>query len=153
MTRTSVCALGRHPRGPRTASGASSSHIGRSEERSHPRLHRLPIDDQAATARNSGFLQSPSLDVAQGAALTAYAAIGSPTGRAWARDAVGGVWAPIGRWRVARSSQVVTRKPPISRGFLSSGRRDLNSGPLVPQTSALTRLRHAPWRDRIGYAL
>jgi hypothetical protein len=25
-----------------------------------------------------------------------------------------------------------------------SGRRDLNSGPLVPQTSALTRLRHAP---------
>ena len=38
------------------------------------------------------------------------------------------------------------RCPPISRGFLSSGRRDLNSGPLVPQTSALTRLRHAPWR-------
>jgi hypothetical protein len=32
------------------------------------------------------------------------------------------------------------------RGF-QSGRRDLNSGPLVPQTSALTRLRHAPLRD------
>src|SRR4026209_272203 len=29
------------------------------------------------------------------------------------------------------------------RGF-QSGRRDSNSGPLVPQTSALTRLRHAP---------
>jgi hypothetical protein len=28
--------------------------------------------------------------------------------------------------------------------FFQSGRRDLNSGPLVPQTSALTRLRHAP---------
>src|SRR3954464_12153951 len=29
-----------------------------------------------------------------------------------------------------------------------SGRRDSNSGPLVPQTSALTRLRHAPCRRR-----
>src|SRR3954453_15650111 len=29
---------------------------------------------------------------------------------------------------------------------LLSGRRDSNSGPLVPQTSALTRLRHAPRR-------
>ena len=28
--------------------------------------------------------------------------------------------------------------------LFESGRRDLNSGPLVPQTSALTRLRHAP---------
>src|SRR5204862_2183742 len=36
------------------------------------------------------------------------------------------------------------RKPRQVRGFLTSGRRDLNSGPLVPQTSALTRLRHAP---------
>ncbi len=35
-------------------------------------------------------------------------------------------------------------KTPPERGFLSSGRRDSNSGPLVPQTSALTRLRHAP---------
>jgi hypothetical protein len=40
-----------------------------------------------------------------------------------------------------------TRKPPPTRGFSVSGRRDLNSGPLVPQTSALTRLRHAPLRD------
>ena len=31
--------------------------------------------------------------------------------------------------------------------ILLSGRRDSNSGPLVPQTSALTRLRHAPRRD------
>lgn len=31
------------------------------------------------------------------------------------------------------------------QGFRQSGRRDSNSGPLVPQTSALTRLRHAPW--------
>ena len=60
LTRTSVCALGRHPRGPRTASGAFSSHIGRSEERSHPRLHRLPIDDQAAIARSSGSMTSSS---------------------------------------------------------------------------------------------
>jgi hypothetical protein len=29
--------------------------------------------------------------------------------------------------------------------FRWSGRRDLNSGPPVPQTGALTRLRHAPW--------
>ena len=28
--------------------------------------------------------------------------------------------------------------------FIASGRRDSNSGPSVPQTSALTRLRHAP---------
>jgi hypothetical protein len=41
------------------------------------------------------------------------------------------------------------RKPAVSSGFLQSGRRDLNSGPLVPQTSALTRLRHAPCRE--GY--
>jgi Phage integrase family len=35
-------------------------------------------------------------------------------------------------------------KAPLKRGFCLSGRRDSNSGPLVPQTSALTRLRHAP---------
>ena len=35
-------------------------------------------------------------------------------------------------------------KPRLSGAFPQSGRRDLNSGPLVPQTSALTRLRHAP---------
>ena len=39
-----------------------------------------------------------------------------------------------------------TKKPRRVRGF-QSGRRDSNSGPLVPQTSALTRLRHAPRRD------
>jgi hypothetical protein len=60
LTRTSVCALARHPQGPRTASDASSSHIGRSEERSHPRLHRLPIDDQAATAKSSGLMTNSS---------------------------------------------------------------------------------------------
>ena len=37
-----------------------------------------------------------------------------------------------------------TRNRRISGGFLQSGRPDLNRGPLVPQTSALTRLRHAP---------
>src|SRR3954447_11332778 len=35
-------------------------------------------------------------------------------------------------------------KSPAPAGLFESGRRDLNSGPLVPQTSALTRLRHAP---------
>jgi hypothetical protein len=38
-------------------------------------------------------------------------------------------------------------KAPRVRGFRKSGRRDSNSGPLVPQTSALTRLRHAPRRQ------
>src|SRR5262249_4866079 len=33
---------------------------------------------------------------------------------------------------------------PDYQPFCESGRRDSNSGPLVPQTSALTRLRHAP---------
>ena len=37
------------------------------------------------------------------------------------------------------------RRPYGSRTSLQSGRPDLNRGPLVPQTSALTRLRHAPW--------
>src|SRR5579862_3119650 len=36
---------------------------------------------------------------------------------------------------------------PVPAGPFESGRRDLNSGPLVPQTSALTRLRHAPRRS------
>jgi hypothetical protein len=31
-----------------------------------------------------------------------------------------------------------------------SGRPDLNRGPLVPQTSALTRLRHAPYRHTLA---
>ena len=38
------------------------------------------------------------------------------------------------------------RRIPQTRMAQRSGRRDSNSGPLVPQTSALTRLRHAPWR-------
>ena len=37
-----------------------------------------------------------------------------------------------------------TADMPESRINTRSGRRDSNSGPLVPQTSALTRLRHAP---------
>jgi len=36
------------------------------------------------------------------------------------------------------------KSPALAGLFRASGRRDLNSGPLVPQTSALTRLRHAP---------
>ena len=32
----------------------------------------------------------------------------------------------------------------LSRDFSLSGCPDLNRGPLVPQTSALTRLRHTP---------
>src|SRR5262245_34048073 len=36
------------------------------------------------------------------------------------------------------------QKTPPERGFLPSGRTDSNCRPLVPQTSALTRLRHAP---------
>jgi hypothetical protein len=38
------------------------------------------------------------------------------------------------------------QKNPPSRAGFQSGRPDLNRGPLVPQTSALTRLRHAPQR-------
>ena len=38
------------------------------------------------------------------------------------------------------------QKAPVCGAFGLSGRRDSNSGPLVPQTSALTRLRHAPRR-------
>ncbi len=44
-------------------------------------------------------------------------------------------------------ARIGNEKTPPERGFHPSGRRDLNSGPLVPQTSALTRLRHAPSRD------
>ena len=40
-----------------------------------------------------------------------------------------------------------SEKPRTSGAFHRSGRRDLNSGPLVPQTSALTRLRHAPFAE------
>jgi hypothetical protein len=46
---------------------------------------------------------------------------------------------PAHRRVVSRSSE--TR---FDKRVSGSGRRDLNSGPLVPQTSALTRLRHAP---------
>ena len=45
-----------------------------------------------------------------------------------------------------RPAHPLNHESPVSGAFLS-GRRDLNSGPLVPQTSALTRLRHAPRRE------
>src|SRR6478735_4857343 len=35
-----------------------------------------------------------------------------------------------------------------SPAVLLSGCRDLNPGPLVPQTNALTKLRHSPFRGR-----
>ena len=54
------------------------------------------------------------------------------------------VWATIGQRRLAARRNRFDEKPRTLRGFSRSGRRDLNSGPLVPQTSALTRLRHAP---------
>ena len=47
------------------------------------------------------------------------------------------------RLRLRRGRLHVNRKP-CCPALFESGRRDLNSGPLVPQTSALTRLRHAP---------
>src|SRR5438132_14306378 len=54
--------------------------------------------------------------------------------------------AQLGEPSTPLSTHVATpRKSPAIGAFLS-GRRDLNSGPLVPQTSALTRLRHAPSR-------
>jgi hypothetical protein len=37
---------------------------------------------------------------------------------------------------------------PETRLDIESGRPDSNRRPLVPQTSALTRLRHAPYRDQ-----
>ena len=43
-----------------------------------------------------------------------------------------------------RSSPVDDVKGPLCGPFVWSGRPDSNRGPLVPQTSALTRLRHAP---------
>ena len=53
-------------------------------------------------------------------------------------------WSPYHpRTREASRRASRTRKPAFWTGF-RSGRRDSNSGPLVPQTSALTRLRHAP---------
>jgi hypothetical protein len=63
----------------------------------------------------------------------------------------------IGRGPRRTCSSAPKRPPPNVLGQLvrgcapqsQSGRRDLNSGPLVPQTSALTRLRHAP-RQRNG---
>jgi hypothetical protein len=55
-------------------------------------------------------------------------------------------------FRRQRRPEIRTKTTPntenaLMQGVFSSGRRDLNSGPLVPQTSALTRLRHAPLRD------
>ena len=47
--------------------------------------------------------------------------------------------------KTALSPRRVSSPSPRRTASLESGRRDSNSGPLVPQTSALTRLRHAPW--------
>jgi hypothetical protein len=44
------------------------------------------------------------------------------------------VWAAIGQQRLSSTSHQVHEKPRWSRAFPKSGRRDLNSGPLVPQT-------------------
>ena len=41
---------------------------------------------------------------------------------------------PSCHYREQRQRNRETRKPPPTRGFSSSGRRDLNSGPRVPQT-------------------
>ena len=58
---------------------------------------------------------------------------------------------PITRVHVASASCLLVWAPnghahQRDPALFQSGRRDLNSGPLVPQTSALTRLRHAPRR-------
>jgi ribosomal protein S18 acetylase RimI-like enzyme len=49
----------------------------------------------------------------------------------------------------AAASPLSSMKSPAKRAF-SSGRPDSNRGPLVPQTSALTRLRHAPWLSHLS---
>src|SRR5438876_3477870 len=54
----------------------------------------------------------------------------------------GGPSSPIEGRRRSQSSRP-SEKPALA-GLRQSGCRDLNSGPLVPQTSALTRLRHTP---------
>ena len=125
-TWVSAPRLSRHLPASRTTSGASPSHIGRSERQAHRPFQRPPIDDQTATARSSGlmtsssppplrslreivppptinhkaaragFLQSPSLDVAQSAALTACAAIGrTHLGRGGHDRKVSGLSAPF----------------------------------------------------------
>ena len=42
---------------------------------------------------------------------------------------------------------------PIPSRVLWSGCRDLNPGPLDPQSSALTKLRHSPWRTSLSKVL
>jgi hypothetical protein len=54
----------------------------------------------------------------------------------------GGVWALNGHWRFARD--IASTPKFLLRAASESGRPDLNRGPPVPQTGALTRLRHAP---------
>lgn len=167
LTRTSVCALGRHHRGPRTPSGASSSHIGRSEERSHPRLHRLPIDDQAAIARSSGLMTSSSppplrslreivplptinhkaaragflqsLDVAQSAALTACAAMGRIGQFAPRR-----VRTPRSRCKPANGGQRLT--PAVTGWLLATANLQAVSPTQLPPDEHLGR----PW---LGWAV
>jgi hypothetical protein len=51
------------------------------------------------------------------------------------------------RWGTTKIDAIKLKEPPALRVWLfqfPSGRRDSNSRPLVPQTSALTRLRYAP---------
>src|SRR5919202_2096403 len=72
------------------------------------------------------------------------------------RRRFGGAFSPPSRTRRCASARRAPawRTPQLSMRSLSprgrllpvveSGRPDLNRGPLVPQTSALTRLRHAP---------
>jgi hypothetical protein len=59
-TWVSAPRLSLHLPGPKTPSGASPSHIGRSERQARRPFQRPPIDDQAATARSSGLMTSSS---------------------------------------------------------------------------------------------
>src|SRR5262245_2720283 len=56
-------------------------------------------------------------------------------------DRLGEYWTARARETCRHDSE---ERPAFAGLSWSSGRRDSNSGPLVPQTSALTRLRHAP---------
>ena len=79
---------------------------------------------------------------ARGAGLSTIEAL--PSGR-WCPDTLEFLprFVPVVYPQRHTGSNLSQTKNPAFAGFLS-GRRDSNSGPLVPQTSALTRLRHAP---------
>jgi hypothetical protein len=70
-------------------------------------------------------------------------------GRCGARIQTGAIVWATSRPRELANGVASSAERPCQQGLFSSGRRDLNSGPLVPQTSALTRLRHAPYRATI----